>query len=294
MLKYLTQSNILAVLLFILTNQFSVAHAWNNVGHRWIADIAWNRMTPKAQNMAFTLLTSGVDSQTCDARIFANPTNPEDVFVGAATWLDCSRGADKIPVYESYVHADRYPLCPAMPPPQSYPASDELKKAMADLVNPKNTIQLRRESLKVIIHLVGDLHQPLHTATTLDHLGGGTMVIPGSQEVPTNLHAYWDSNVVAMAKADKATVNNLIKTQAAQMEQGTWNEWEQETIVEANQVAYKALLGSVMCNKPSGTPITITPQYASEATRLGELKIAQAGIRLALILNLASMGRVQQ
>jgi hypothetical protein len=284
---------LLTTLSIILVNQYSFVHAWNGIGHRWIASLAWPRMTPAAQKMAFTLLTSGIDSISCDASIFENKSNPEKAFIEAAGWLDCSRGSEPIPIFKDYVHADRYPLCPAMLPPEAPRASNELKKAITELANHNNPIVTKRTALKVIIHLVGDLHQPLHTATTFDHVGNQTQVKPYPGEKPISLHKYWDFNVIDMAKKDKNQVATLVKKESRQMEKGIWDEWEMETIMQANSLTYKELMGDTMCAKPSKDIILIPPQYAMHATQLGRLKIVQAGVRLALILNLVSIGQAQ-
>lgn len=77
---------------------------------------------------------------------------------------------------------------------------------LAVLKNPKANPQERADALRYLIHFIGDLHQPLHTATNND-LGGNCVPITFEGRAPDetnaelgmyrpNLHAVWDTGII--------------------------------------------------------------------------------------------------
>jgi len=82
-------------------------------------------------------------------------------------------------------------------------------------------------------------------------------------------------------------VQRIIDAHGAEMERGTIKEWNQETREQAKDIVYGALPGvRDICLLGKNTPpILLDRHYVDDATTLGELKIAQAGVRLAVILN---------
>jgi hypothetical protein len=281
--------NFIALLLGI--SCFNTAYAWSGVGHRLIASIAWSQMTPDAQKMAVQLLISGHDSPNtpCENAILDKSKNAENTFVGAASWLDCVRSfKNEFPQFSMY-HADRYPLCSGLGISKcktSHCATDSLKQAIEDINSPASTIEKQRIALKIIIHLMGDLHQPLHVVAT----GPIEVKIQNSEgNQVIGLHAYWDSNVSQTVRSNKL-LRELIANKSTEMAQGTLDDWMAETENQGREIAYGELLGTqAMCKTISDIPVTLTPNYEEKATNLGTLKIAEAGVRLAVVLNQAAV-----
>lgn len=289
-------NKLLIITIFMIAiNTFGSVQAWTGSGHRHVSMIAWSRMTPEAQEMAYTLLKSGIDAPNtpCDESSFVNLPTPRDVFVGAASWLDCARST---PPEEAHVmHADRTQLCPNTNVPtgckDKHCASDALNQAIADLNNKNNSVKTRRIALKLIIHLMGDLHQPLHAAEAADpiHNGGTTTVLTDPQSNPIILHQYWDYNVIQNLSNHKAHINSLIVTHASEWGKGSIDDWVRQTVEQVPNAVYREPLRSVMCDPSKMTrPVLLTPEYIAAASDFADLKIAQAGVRLALILNRAA------
>ena len=65
------------------------------------------------------------------------------------------------------------------------------RRAARPVPSPERTI-----AFKFVLHLVGDVHQPLHAADHHDAGGNGVLVLFGRQTVGEQLHAYWDTTVV--------------------------------------------------------------------------------------------------
>ena len=256
------------------------ARAWSGSGHEYIASSAWSMMTPAARTMAETLIGSGIDAPGTDCR--------EDDFVAAARWLDCIRGTNQVPPWNEILHADRYPVCDGIFPEGEAPhySSDALKDAIRTLVDLDGPVDARRAALKIVIHLVGDLHQPLHTATTFDYLGAAReVVVPGEAE-PVSLHYFWDIHVARYVRGDgEAAFLALLADERAAIEAGTIDVWCAETADQAWRVAYLELLGDEMLCEETFGSIAIPDAYAETANTLGVRKMAQAAVRLAYILN---------
>jgi hypothetical protein len=133
------------------------------------------------------------------------------------------------------------------------------------------------------MHLIGDLHQPLHCATRVGATrtegdDGGNGVKP---MFPSNLHSYWDG--VLGGDNSPSTALNAISTlpnaPAAAASDLDVSHWIEESFEAAKQAAYK--------KPPIGAgagPFTLSQTYKTAARKLAEKRIALAGARLAKIL----------
>lgn len=80
-----------------------------------------------------------------------------------------------------------------MTPPEG-DAITALTKFTATLRDPKAPIEDGRVALRFIVHIIGDLHQPLHVGRGNDRSGNATPV--SFFNCPTNLHSLWDSGLI--------------------------------------------------------------------------------------------------
>jgi hypothetical protein len=128
----------------------------------------------------------------------------------------------------------------------------------------------------MLIHIVGDIHCPMHAGQKRDRGGNGTQVkYFGKQK---KLHSVWDSEIVESAhrwgysewqdQIDRATP----KQQQAYM-QGTPNDWIEETVILANDVYERASEVSNM-----------SYDYVAECTPILEQQFLKGGIRLAKLI----------
>jgi hypothetical protein len=146
-----------------------------------------------------------------------------------------------------------------------------------------------------LLHLVGDIHQPLHATTRATQAepkgdaGGNNVKLLG--DAAGNLHSYWDdlpgsdcnfcSNKIRCA--DRAAVfGKQVKAPATKAAHNTSTaNWVQESVLDARTHVYRSPIGS------GDGPYTIVPQAAYEVSsyRLAQKRIALAGARLAEVLN---------
>ncbi len=189
------------------------AHAWDDVGHMAIAIVAWRHMTPVARARAIALLRAAPPGAGL-AQLRPNEGGPEArdlaLFARASTWADLVRDRSDSVRYATYHHATwhylswywradsaaRAVVVTGLPTDSQNVVEriDVLRPVLADSTQPAES---RAIALAWLLHLVGDIHQPLHTAShvTAAHADGdrgGNAVRLIDDGRPTNLHAVWD------------------------------------------------------------------------------------------------------
>lgn len=162
--------------------------AWNAVGHRIIAQIAYDQLTPQAKKQ--------VDQLT---KVMFHSHYPSARFLRAATWPDRIRSQTK--QYNDWHFIDIPDAKGGVTPPPLN--SDNVVWAIAQaekIVSDSSDTEVRRAKyLSFLIHFVGDIHQPMHCVTLYDahFLQGdrGGNDFPIQSVVSHNLHAYWDDGL---------------------------------------------------------------------------------------------------
>jgi hypothetical protein len=152
------------------------------------------------------------------------------------------------------------------------------RAVLADRTRP----QLERtEALRFLVHLVGDLHQPLHVGDNGDR--GGNDVPVTWEGRSTNLHSVWDSSILGQTgeSEDRHFLRLAGRTvDLAATGAGTELEWAAESHTLARLVGYGAL--------PADRELA--GSYGRAALPVAEERIVQAGVRLARLLNAALGG----
>lgn len=173
----LMQSLRLAVVLLVPLTLSSIAHAWGAEGHRLIAELAESQLTPSARAEVNRLLAA----------------EPSATISSVATWSDEIRSPATARWH--YVNLPRWDC--------DYDRSrdcanddcavEALTRQVATLGSKASDSQ-RLTALKWVIHLVGDLHQPLHASFKADK--GGNQYQVQAFGRGTNLHALWDGSMI--------------------------------------------------------------------------------------------------
>jgi hypothetical protein len=294
--------------------QASPALAWGCKGHQTVALVAEKQLTPEARQFVEKLLSENpVDPQL--KRYCGNTTR--DLLVDASTWPDDVRNDAKNGPWH-YIDIPRGAL---RGPLESFcGASGCVTKAIADqlaLLKDKTAGSRKRaDAIRYLVHFVGDLHMPLHASTNNDE-GGNCDPVRYFRRRPhehhnsytPNLHALWDTAILErdMEGADPAEYSDFLaqifsadfpRWQAAGIHVDDWA-WESHDLAES--IAYGALVPKV----PVETPVPV--HSCTDADNIGERmmrlnlfagqsyqeiaapvvqeRIAQAGVRLAMILN---------
>ena len=145
------------------------------------------------------------------------------------------------------------------------------------LLSPATSAGARAIALKLIIHLVGDMHQPLHCADNHDFGGGGVTVWWFNDK--TNLHKVWDTRIIGRAQlTDEEFVQGLIDGSTPQdmnaMRDGTMLEWALESHQLAREFAY-----AVPANNH------LSSDYYQRNWPVVDQQLLRAGMRLARVLD---------
>src|SRR5262249_19243052 len=165
--------------------------------------------------------------------------------------------------------------------------------ALTQIIVFRNTIRsnaanddVKSYDLVWLLHLVGDVHQPLHATARFSRWSpdgdrGGNDVLLCEDPCKKNLHSFWDqaagtgTGVTAIAKA----ADNLDEAEADEVEISDPQKWIEESFEIAKASVYKRPIGA------GNGPFTVTASYKASARTIAEERIALAGGRLAKLLN---------
>jgi hypothetical protein len=134
----------------------------------------------------------------------------------------------------------------------------------------------RAEALRFLVHLIGDLHQPLHTADDHDR-GGNEIAVTflGSKE---NLHAVWDATLINALLVAEPDLSDRLRKTAQHMKpptKGTITDWA----LESHAVAHHLIYARLPADRRLG------PTYIDAHRAVLERQLVLAGLRLAALVN---------
>lgn len=219
-----------------------------------------------------------------------------------ANWADEIRDQPWSRKYSQW-HYDNAPLCDAAPREKFCPrgncASGRLAQQLAILQDRARSRRDRNEALKWVVHLAGDIHQPLHAADYQDRGGNAIAVIFFGQTEggrgPLNLHTIWDEQLVERLVAERGGEAAIVAAPVALGDRIAWaagsiGDWMLESNALARSVAYGGIPG-FSCGAPIAQPVEIGAGYYAAAAPAIERQLRRAGVRLAALLNEALGGR---
>jgi hypothetical protein len=289
------------------------ALAWGPVGHKAVGAVADQLLTPGARAAVQALLA---DDRDRDGRYSGRRSLAE-----IADWADEIRGG---PGDQPHWHYDNRPVCdgapaqaaPAVWCPGGECASAQLAAQLAVLADDGRTRAQRAIALKWVVHLAGDLHQPLHAADLAEGANRIRVAPYGRPPASRNradgprrgrsdesLHAFWDSHLVNLAlhprdgaipDAALARLVDQARAASAQQRAAPPARWAEES----NEIArrFALALDGVDCalrgelDAGAGPRVTLSRAYVARGRNIVEERIALAGARLAQVINTALDG----
>ncbi len=248
----------------------AIAGGWGRDGHAIIAQIAWQELSDEAKAEIKKLL--------------GEASLPE-----IASWADVVRREAGYewsgPLHYVNMPADAAEYDPARDLPPEGNAVSAIDRFAAELKDRTLPAKERGEALMFLVHFVGDMHQPLHGGRAEDR--GGNSIQLTFFEKPMNLHAVWDYGILE-ANADEPwpvryerlageitgidRVAWLADMHAGDMS-ATAGRWAVESHIMAEKYCYPVKPGD-----------SIGAEYAERCAPIAELRLKQAGIRLAAVL----------
>jgi hypothetical protein len=168
----------------------------------------------------------------------------------------------------------------------------QIARARVEVVEPGRSVALRAEALKFLIHIVGDLHQPLHAIDNHDRGGNDVrvMALRGEDGRATNLHAVWDTGLLNLsteteiARADRllAQFRSQTLTQPLDVVLDAVK-WAEESHEIGLRVVYR--YPSFVPTGPGPEPIALDDAYRAAAIAEIDRRQQLAGVRLATLLS---------
>lgn len=247
------------------------ALAWGPEGHQTTGFIAQSLLTPEAQVRLKEFL-------------------PDNNLSLTATWLDDNRLELNITrPGSSQWHFYNLPVCDNKPRKElclkGNCAIYRINEYIQVLKDPNSSKEDKIFAVRVLVHVVGDIHQPLHAGDNNDR--GGNQVKVGNH---TNLHSEWDHAFVRKLakgrKPEKLAEDLKVKYspdfQVWQM--GDPLQWANESNDAARRVAYGKLPGFT-CEGSYLFVDNLPNSYVAESLGVIEKRIAMAGARIAFVLN---------
>jgi len=287
----------IAIFLALLLARAAPALAWGDEGHEVIGLIAQSFLTPAVRAKVQAMLAADPDGLT------------EHTIAAATTWADKYRDSNTngarqatrqwhfVDIELGAPDLDRacfgHPGLPAGTPASSGPAQacvvDKIKEFSAELANSATDAEERVVALKFLLHLVGDLHQPLHASDDNDH--GGNNKRASANGLPAGtLHHYWDTEFVEQLGPDPKRIAAMLTARISPDDAKAWArggppDWAMDSFLVAKDDAY----GRLPAPNARGS-YRLPDTYVAMATRDAAMQMSKAGVRLAVVLNTALGG----
>lgn len=245
----------------VMLTSVLTAMSWSQKGHDVVANIAQRHLTPATAAAVDSLLDG--KSMVYWANWLDNASHTPD-YAYTKTWH-----------YKNVDEGVRYEEAQANP---SGDAVTAVKQQIELLSNPSTPGADPTLALKILIHVTGDMHQPMHMGHATD-LGGNRVKVKYFGR-DTNLHSVWDGSLVESAHKWSYTewsdqIDRVSKEQEAAIVDGSIDDWAKQTLVLATQV-YQST--------PEGTNLSY--DQVAAATPVIEQQLLNGGLRLAHLLNL--------
>jgi hypothetical protein len=299
------------------------AFAWNSLGHKVVAEIAWQQLEPEQRQKIIDLLRRHPRFDTDFAAKMEDASQSGDkatqdhwIFQHAATWPDVIRknkDFDRptwhyidLPIYlndsDQKAFAGRLPVNISA----DYPTKlrNEQYNVLQAFAYCKATLRSNAApGVKAIaccwlFHLVGDMHQPLHSTGlfSVEHFPKGD---EGGNKIPLvrgkNLHSLWDGllgtqyymrNVEKAVKElhENETYKTAWESAAKEMDPRKWIEESHDQCIS---FVYADVILDAVRAAPAGAeiPKIVLPEdYYSTAGEIARERIIRAGVRLGELL----------
>jgi hypothetical protein len=296
------------------------AFAWDDFGHMEVAAIAWRKLDAPVRARVTALLQRNPMYKTwiIDA---TRRQRDQIAFVVAATWPDQIKSA---PDYTSdgtndgnrppsdpqaaqnigyadhfrhkYWHFIDMPFSPDNTPlqqPTAPNAQTQIAGFRAALADPAVSDDIKSYDLAWLLHLVGDVHQPLHATSRFlyptkpnddggDAGGNSVKIDCGPLCEENNLHWFWDdAGGIGDVKGAIVAAGDLAPADPQLAAVADEKIWINESFELAKAHVYQPPVGAGL------GPFTLTDDYKAAAADLADQRIALAGARLANLLNAA-------
>ncbi|MDB5192386.1 MAG: Nuclease [Segetibacter sp.] len=194
------------------------SQAWGVLGHRIVGHIAESQLTPKAKKEIEKILGTETLAMSSNWMDFIKSDTTYNYlgnwhYINFKPWLSTED-------FNAFLKED-----------SSTNAYTKIFFLVKELKNKKLLKDTQLMYLRILVHLVGDIHQPMHTARPEDR--GGNSIKVMWFNTPTNLHALWDESLVNFQQLSYTEYSKVINY-STKMQRATWtkqplSEWLYES-----------------------------------------------------------------
>lgn len=242
---------IVIIIIIVISNPITT-FAWGKAGHEMIMELAYHLLSKEAR---------------AKLNVYLNGMSIDN----ASVWMDVEKRTSQYG-YLKHTHYIDIDVGKQFDPHLTDNIYFELTKVTDDL-NKFPSQNDARIDLLILIHLIGDLHQPLHVGYLTDKGGNTIPVYLGGRVM--NLHEAWDSGII---KKRHITIEDILQVYSTTSEakidlikQGNTQNWLLEN---------RSLLKEVYLFKSNN----LDERYLDNATIVIKTQILKAGIRLSVLL----------
>ncbi|MCL2915976.1 S1/P1 nuclease [Shewanella corallii] len=245
----------------------SNALAWGQNGHRVIGQVAENHLTPNASMAVAALL--GEDS-LAEVSTWADEmrSNPDEMWQGMHHWHYINMNGT------NDFNPDAYKVVADTPHKDIQDIYGAILKSIAVLESTTSSQQEKAFHLKLLTHMVGDIHQPMHAGHKHDK--GGNDVDVEFFRSPTNLHALWDTKLIESLNLSYTELSAFIDTNNSSLIDEALNSAPSDWVLESHTLAQR------LYQQPK---TGLSYRYIYDFMPLVKQRLLQGGVRLAGLLN---------
>ncbi len=252
-----------------ITTLFAVlsfnAFGWGNIGHRVVGQIAEARLSPAALAKVYAI--TGKES-LADLANWPDWIKSDETWAHASVWHYVS-----IPDGQTYETIQRNPQGDIV---------QAIERFTNDLRDPNLSRQKKREAIAFLVHLMGDIHQPLHVGRVEDQGGNATKLTWFG--VNTNLHEVWDEKLVEMEKMSYGDYVKFIDKKDPARE-AVWRNAPIATWMEESMAMRSLVYGNIPpVVADVGLPKYWEYKYYYKVSGAMNERMLIAGVRLAALL----------
>lgn len=263
--------------------------AWDRTGHMVVDAVAWDHMSEAARRGAHALLASAPS----DSALYLWPLSPRQSFLRAGYWADIVRD-ENFPARKERYDRPAWHYVNHFWRDDGTPLPD--RGTLGELVARLEALEPGRDAIQLAwtLHLVGDVHQPLHSSARVTDLepdgdrGGNDFALDHPEA--WNLHAFWDRILwIARPRRHSESHGAWIDRLASEIQEKHPRSALSEDIERAGFAGWSregARLAMERAFPPElvrgGRPGT---GYEQAVLEVSERQLALAGYRLAALLN---------
>jgi hypothetical protein len=239
-------------------------YTWGVTGHRVIGEVAYRHLTRRTRKRVRKILGNesiAISSNWADfiksdtAMNYINPWHYVNVKSGL-NYADFTAYLQKDTIVDAFT---------------------KINFMVNELKNNQLTMEKKQMYLRLLIHIVGDIHQPMHVGR-LEDQGGNKIKVFWFNE-PTNLHSLWDDKLIEFQKLSYTeyteNINHATSEQTTQWQSQTMPEW----FFESYQLADTLYKGITQPDQK------LSYRYNYDHVEMMNSQLLKGGVRLAGLLN---------